>query len=380
MHFLGNRTHLQKLTADGVKLVKHRLLYYLSPCCCVVTGMVGENNAYPREHLRKPMNGDSASTSVSRADSAQQAEISIVVPLLNEEESLDPLVEKIQATMADYGHAYEIIFVDDGSTDGSMRVLEELHAGNPEIKVIQFRRNFGKSAAYSAAFPRAVGRFVITMDADLQDDPGEIPNLIAKLEEGYDLVSGWKKKRFDPLGKTIPSRFFNWVTGRVSGIPIHDFNCGLKAYRREVVGDVKIYGELHRYIPVLAHLEGYRVGEIPVQHHARQFGVTKYGWGRLLKGFLDLLTVMYLGRYMGRPLHFFGTVGLILGVLGTAVNGYVVSLWIRFGNIQNRHPLLSLGLLLSMLGVQFVCTGLLADMIVRSYRPNEKFNIRRILE
>ena len=310
----------------------------------------------------------------------ESVEISIVVPLLNEEESLRPLVQKIRDAMAGYGRPYEIIFVDDGSSDGSMRVLEDLHSAHPEIKIIQFRRNFGKAAAYSAAFRRAAGQFVITMDADLQDGPSEIPNLIAKLNEGYDLVSGWKKKRFDPFGKTIPSKFFNWVTGRVSGIPIHDFNCGLKAYRREVVQDVKIYGELHRYIPVLAHLEGYRVGEIPVRHHPRQFGVTKYGWARLLKGFLDLLTVMYLGRYMGRPLHFFGTVGLMLGLLGTIINGYIASLWFRFGNIQNRHPLLSLGILLSVLGVQFVCTGLLADMIARSSRPNEKFNIRRILE
>ncbi len=307
-------------------------------------------------------------------------EISIVIPLLNEAESLRPLMHQIREVMAAYGRSYQVIFIDDGSTDDSMQILEELHTAHPEVTVIQFRRNFAKAAAYTAGFQRATGRVIITMDADLQDDPAEIPNLVARLDEGYDLVSGWKKKRFDPLGKTIPSRFFNWVTGRVSGIPIHDFNCGLKAYRREVVTDVKIYGELHRYIPVLAHLEGYRVGEIPVQHRSRQFGVTKYGWGRLLKGFLDLLTVMYLGKYMGRPLHLFGTVGAILGLLGTGVNGYIGSLWLRTGTIQNRHPLLNLGILLTVLGVQFVCTGLLADMIARSFRPNEKCNIRRILE
>ena len=307
-------------------------------------------------------------------------EISVVIPLLNEAESLRPLMHQIQETMAAYGHSYEVIFIDDGSTDGSMRVLEELHTSHPEVTVIQFRRNFAKAAAYTAGFQRATGRVIITMDADLQDDPAEIPNLVAKLDEGYDLVSGWKVKRFDPLGKTLPSRFFNWVTGRVSGIPIHDFNCGLKAYRREVVTDVKIYGELHRYIPVLAHLEGYRIGEIPVQHRSRQFGITKYGWGRLLKGFLDLLTVMYLGKYMGRPLHLFGTVGAILGVLGMGANGYIASLWVQTGTIQNRHPLLNLGILLTVLGVQFVCTGLLADMIARSSRPNEKYNIRTILE
>ena len=307
-------------------------------------------------------------------------DLTLVIPLLNEEESLKPLVQKIRDVLADQHLAYEILFIDDGSTDGSMNVLEELHNTYSEVQAIQFRRNFGKAAAYTAGFQRARGTYVITMDADLQDDPAEIPNLIAKLEEGYDLVSGWKKKRFDPLGKTLPSKFFNWVTGRVSGIAIHDFNCGLKAYRNEVVKDVRVLGELHRYIPVLAHMEGYRVGEIPVQHHPRQFGVTKYGWGRLLKGFLDLLTVMYIGKYMGRPLHLFGTMGIIFGVLGMLVNTYITSLWFQTGTIQNRHPLLTLGVLMTVLGVQFICTGLLADMLTRGPQPNEKFNIRKILE
>ena len=228
-------------------------------------------------------------------------DLSLVIPLLNEEESLRPLMEQIRGVLASQDRTYEVIFIDDGSTDGSLAVLEDLHNTYPEVKVIQFRRNFGKAAAYTAGFQRARGTYIITMDADLQDDPAEIPNLLAKIEEGYDLVSGWKKKRFDPLGKTLPSKFFNWVTGRVSGIDIHDFNCGLKIYRSEVTKDIRVLGELHRYIPVLAHLEGYRIGEIPVQHHPRQYGVTKYGWGRLLKGFFDLLTVMYIGKYMGRP-------------------------------------------------------------------------------
>ena len=306
--------------------------------------------------------------------------LSVVVPLLNEEDSLRPLMNKVTEAMVQLGYDYEVIFVDDGSTDGSFEELEKLHAEHRQVRVIRFRRNFGKAAAYAAAFPKARGRYIITMDADLQDDPNEIPNLIEKLEEGFDLVSGWKRRRFDPLGKTIPSKFFNWVTGRLSGISIHDFNCGLKAYRREVVNDVQIYGELHRYIPVLAHLEGYRIGEIPVQHHPRQFGVTKYGWARMLKGFLDLLTVMYLGRYMGRPLHLFGTMGIIFGLLGTIVNAYITSIWFRVGNIQHRHPLLFLGILLTVLGVQFVCTGLLADMVARSASPHEKYNIRQTLD
>ena len=325
---------------------------------------------------------DKNTTSGTDSESAGigPVEISIVVPLLNEEESLRPLTEGIRGAMLEYGRTYEIIFVDDGSTDGSMPILEELHGSCPEVKVLQFRRNFGKAAGYSAGFARARGRIVITMDADLQDDPAEIPDLVAKLDSGYDLVSGWKKVRNDPLGKTIPSKFFNWVTGRVSGISIHDFNCGLKAYRREVTSDIRIYGERHRYIPVLAHLEGYRVGEIPVQHHARKFGVTKYGWGRLLKGFLDLLTVMFLGRFMSRPLHLFGTVGVLLGAMGMAANGYIASLWLRTRTIQNRYPLLFLGVLLTVLGVQFICTGLLADMIARDQQPHEKYNISRILD
>ncbi len=307
-------------------------------------------------------------------------DVSIVIPLLNEADSLRPLMEQIRKTLAETGLRFEVIFIDDGSTDGSITVLEELHGVRDEVTVIQFRRNFGKAAAYAAGFDVAAGRTIITMDADLQDDPAEIPRLIEQIDSGLDLVSGWKKKRFDPLSKTIPSRFFNWVTGRISGIPIHDFNCGLKAFRREVVGDIKIYGELHRYIPVLAHMEGYRIGEIVVQHRPRRFGVTKYGWTRLLKGFFDLLTVMYLGRYIGRPLHLFGTIGVILSALGVAINAFIAFLWFSTGTIQNRHPLLFLGILLSVLGVQFVCTGLLADMITRQTLLHEKYNIRRILE
>ena len=213
-------------------------------------------------------------------------DLSLVIPLLNEEESLRPLMEQIRGVLSTQNRTYEVIFIDDGSTDGSIAVLEDLHNTYPEVKVIQFRRNFGKAAAYTAGFQRARGTYIITMDADLQDDPAEIPNLLSKIEEGYDLVSGWKKKRFDPLGKTLPSKFFNWVTGFVSGIDIHDFNCGLKIYRSEVTKDIRVLGELHRYIPVLAHLEGYRIGEIPVQHHPRQYGVTKYGWGAFSKAFL----------------------------------------------------------------------------------------------
>ena len=250
----------------------------------------------------------------------------------------------------------------------------------PKSKSSNFGATLAKPRLIPPDFNAHAAHISITMDADLQDDPAEIPNLLSKIEEGYDLVSGWKKKRFDPLGKTLPSKFFNWVTGFVSGIDIHDFNCGLKIYRSEVTKDLCVLGELHRYIPVLAHMEGYRIGEIPVQHHPRQYGVTKYGWGRLLKGFLDLLTVMYIGKYMGRPLHLFGTVGLIFGTIGMLINAYIASLWLQTGTIQYRYPLLMLGVFLTVLGVQFVCTGLLADMLTRGPQPNEKFNIRKILE
>jgi len=314
------------------------------------------------------------------SEQSRNVEVSLVIPLFNEEESLQPLMDRIREAMQACGKSYEVIFVDDGSTDGSMAVLQALHRAHAEVRVIEFRRNFGKAAGYSAGFKAVRGDIVITMDADLQDDPFEIPNLIAKLDEGFDLVSGWKKKRLDPLGKTLPSKFFNRVTRWVSGIRIHDFNCGLKAYRSEVVRDITVYGELHRYIPVLAHMEGYRVGEIPVQHHERQYGTSKYGWSRMIKGFLDLLTVMFTGRYMRRPLHLFGSVGILFGLAGTAVNGYIATIWFQTGSIQSRHPLLNLGVLLTVLGVQFVCTGLLADMVARANLSEEKYNIRRTLD
>ena len=248
--------------------------------------------------------------------------VSIVVPLLNEDESLGELYAQILAAMAPLAKPYEIIFVDDGSTDKSFSVLQELHARDPRVKVVRFRRNFGKSSALSVGFHEAQGEFVVTMDADLQDDPAEIPGLIDMLNQGYDLVSGWKKRRHDPLSKTIPSKLANSVTAMMTGIPIHDMNCGLKAYRREVVKGVNVYGELHRYIPALAHWAGFRVGEKVVNHRSRQYGHTKFGIGRFSRGFLDLLTVLFTTRYIRRPLHLFGVWGIIsflIGVVNTAV-------------------------------------------------------------
>lgn len=232
-------------------------------------------------------------------------DISVIIPLLNEEESLTELTDRINAAITGMSRSFEIIYIDDGSSDRSFEVIKQLRSKHGFIKAIQFRKNYGKSAALAEGFKIASGRYVITMDADLQDDPAEIPNLIAKIEEGYDLVSGWKKRRFDPISKTIPSRFFNFVTRVMTGIKLHDFNCGLKAYRREVVRDVSVYGELHRYIPALSKWEGYqRITEIAVQHHPRKYGYSKFGISRFVKGFLDLVTVVFLTRYTKRPLHF----------------------------------------------------------------------------
>ena len=232
-------------------------------------------------------------------------ELTIIIPVYNEEQSLRELYESLKSALNRMGR-HEILFVDDGSTDGSMRVIHSFRSKDRRVKAIRFRRNYGKSAALSVGFQHARGDIIVTMDGDLQDDPFEIPNLVNEIKKGYDLVSGWKKKRFDPITKTIPSRFFNFVTSLMTGIRLHDFNCGLKAYRREVVKEMKIYGELHRYIPVLAHYQGFKVGEIPVQHHPRKYGKTKFGVGRFWKGFLDFLSSLFTTRYMRRPLHLFG--------------------------------------------------------------------------
>jgi glycosyltransferase involved in cell wall biosynthesis len=288
--------------------------------------------------------------------------VSVVIPLYNEDQSLRELYEQIRTVVNRMG-PYELIFVDDGSTDNSFRVLQELRQKDHRVKIIRFRRNYGKSAALSVGFQHANGELVVTMDADLQDDPNEIPNLVNELRKGYDLVSGWKKKRFDPITKTLPSRFFNFVTSVMTGIPIHDFNCGLKVYRKEVVKELKVYGELHRYIPVLAHWKGYRVGEVVVRHHPRKYGKTKFGVGRFWKGFLDLLTVLFTTRYFRRPLHLFGFWGLFFFVFGFAIDLYLTILKLFYNEALGNRPLFFLGILLIIVGVQFISLGLLGEMI-----------------
>ncbi len=291
--------------------------------------------------------------------------LSIVVPLFNEEESLEPLCEKIDVVLQELGRPAEVIFIDDGSTDDSYAVIEGLAPRFGWLRAVRFRRNNHKAAALATGFREARGELIVTMDADLQDDPAEIPNLIAALSTDNDLVSGWKKKRHDPISKRAPSKVFNLVTSAVSGIRLHDFNCGLKIYRREVAEDSLpyLYGELYRFLPAIAHWAGYRVTEIPVTHHARQFGVSKFGARRLLNGFLDLLSVTFIVRFMTTPMHVFGSLGLLSTLAGSAIGAYITYLWAQAGNIQNRHPLLMLAVLLIIVGIQFFSTGLLGDML-----------------
>ncbi len=302
--------------------------------------------------------------------------VSVVIPLLNEEESLRELHEQLKNVMSRIGGNYELIFVDDGSTDNSFKVLRELRQRNNRVKAIRFRRNYGKSAALAVGFQKAQGDFVITMDADLQDDPAEIPNIIRELKGGLDVVSGWKKKRKDPLGKTIPSKFFNFVTAKVTGINIHDFNCGLKGYKNDVVKSVHVYGELHRYIPALAHWLGFKVGETVVNHRPRKFGKTKFGMTRYSRGFLDLLTVVFTTRYVTRPLHLFGGWGIV-----STLTGLFISLWLVYEKYFNdqplsNRPLFIVALIMIIVGVQFVSMGLLGELITRNQQMEREYSVR----
>ena len=294
--------------------------------------------------------------------------MSIVVPAYEEAQSLPELADAVRAACEDADLSFRLWIIDDGSRDETWEVVQGLCEDNPHIAGLRFRRNYGKSAALAVGFDRAQGRYVATMDADLQDDPTEIPALLEMLREGdYDLVSGWKKNRKDPISKTIPSRFFNWVTRLFSGLPLHDFNCGLKVYRRQVVKSIDVYGELHRYIPLLAKWEGYdRVAEKEVRHHPRKYGTTKFGVERFLQGFLDLITVVFLTRYAVRPMHFFGSIGTLAFASGFGINLWLSVSKLAFGNpIGGDRPLLLLGLLLILFGSQMFTTGLLGEMIIQ---------------
>ncbi|MDG5768059.1 glycosyltransferase family 2 protein [Balneolales bacterium ANBcel1] len=301
-----------------------------------------------------------------------RAEVSVVVPLLNEVDSLGELVGRIGDALSPKW-TYEIILVDDGSDDGSWEKIAELTGQSDRVRGIRFRRNYGKSAALQQGFLLASGKYVATMDADLQDDPAEIPEMIRMIEEqNLDLVSGWKKKRYDPISKTIPSCFFNYVTSLTTGIKLHDFNCGLKVYRAEVVGHLTLYGELHRYIPYLAKQEGFeRIGEKVVQHHPRKFGESKFGLSRFIKGFLDLVTLLFLGHYMKRPMHFFGGVGTLFLIIGGAITLYLTVMRLFFEVYLSGRPLFLFGILFLLLGVQFFSVGFLGEILNQNRAGNK---------
>lgn len=304
--------------------------------------------------------------------------ISIIIPVYNESESIPELYEAIGRELVELGVHGEIIFVDDGSVDGTSEILRELQRKDPRITIIRFRRNFGKAAALSAGFQMAKGEVIVTLDADLQDQPTEMPRLLEKLESGYDLVSGWKKVRHDPVGKRWPSRIFNFVTALLTGVPLHDMNCGFKAYRREVVEEIRLYGEMHRYIPVLASYRGFRVGEVVVEHRQRPYGQSKYGVTRLFGGVFDLLTVIMLTRYNRKPLHAFGVFGGLMLASGFLIELYLSVGWV-FGRWIGDRPILLLGILLLIVGMQFIFFGLMAEMIAYSARRDEDYSIREIL-
>lgn len=331
------------------------------------------------------------STTEAPARVASLLKLSVVVPLFNEAESLPQLYDELVAAIAELEHygSHELIFIDDGSTDGSDRVLGDLYSRDPNITVVQFRRNFGKSAGLAAGFRIAGGDHIVTMDADLQDVPGEMRRLLEPLiRDEADLVSGWKTPRLDPWSKTIPSALFNRVVRRTSGLELHDFNCGFKAYRSEVPRELNLYGEMHRYIPVLAHFRGFRVTEVPVAHRPREHGQSKFGVERYFRGFFDLLTVLFLGHYTRRPLHLFGWLGLLTFGAGFAIDLYLAILKLFFGQPIGDRPLLQLGVLLMIIGAVFVVFGLLGEMISYQNRlsmrnddgPPVDYSVKRVLK
>ena len=294
--------------------------------------------------------------------------VSVVVPVRNEQLTVALLYDEIHAALEPLGRSWEVVFVDDGSTDASMGALTKLHADNGEtVRVVRLRRNFGKAAALAAGFEQARGDVLVTIDADLQDDPSEIPRLLAKLDEGFDLVSGWKTRRRDPLSRRVATKLFNWAAGRLSGLRLHDMNCGLKAYRAEVVRSLRLYGELHRFIPVLAHHRGFRIGELPVNHRPRPHGRSRYGFERYLRAFLDLLTVTFIGRYRHRPLHLFGGLGMLAGFAGFVLLAYLTVLKVT-GSAIGHRPLLTLGVLLVVVGIQLVSLGLIGEMLASHHQ------------
>lgn len=350
-----------------------------------VTGNRPKKKPHRREEIESP---DKVNTSkVDRVNRnkvkpkySNKPLITVVIPTYNEEGSLIELSNSLERVLSrETKNNYEVLFIDDGSTDSTFSVMREINKKNPKFKAIRFRRNYGKSAALSVGFKEAKGAVIITMDADLQDDPMEIPNLMSKIRDGYDVVSGWKKKRNDPINKTLPSKFFNYVTAKASGLKLHDFNCGLKAYRSEAAKSLDIYGEMHRYLPVLANWNGFRITEIPVKHHPRKHGKTKFGASRYLKGFLDLITLLFTTRYLKRPLHFFGTLGMLMGLVGFSIDAWLTIEWLMGDTFLSNRPIALLGIALIIVGVQLVSLGLLGEMIVKNFKRDEEYQIRENL-
>jgi glycosyltransferase involved in cell wall biosynthesis len=305
--------------------------------------------------------------------------VSVLVPALNEAESIPVLHGEIVAVLTALGRTWEVLYVDDGSRDGTDEAIAALAAADTRVRGVSLRRNFGKSAALATGFELARGEWVVTMDADLQDDPAELPRLIEQLERGYDLVSGWKQDRKDPLTKTVPSRLFNAVTSWAAGIRLHDFNCGFKIYRREVTQAIEVYGEFHRFLPALAHWAGFRVGEVAVRHRARRFGRSKFGAARFVNGFLDLMSAAFISTSALKPLHVFGRIGLGFLLLGAAIGMWFVVQWVNGAPMRVR-PLMLFGMGLAVIGIQLILMGLLGEMIAhhgarRSYPARRRYNL-----
>ncbi|MBN3878056.1 MULTISPECIES: glycosyltransferase family 2 protein [unclassified Nostoc] len=315
------------------------------------------------------------------AISAIVPDVSVVVPIHDEVESLPLLLEAIASTLSSSQVNYEIICVDDGSTDGSGAFLKEQAQIRTDLKAVILRRNYGQTAAMAAGFYYAVGKAIVTLDADLQNDPADIPMLLAKLDEGYDLVSGWRQKRQDgAVNRLLPSKIANWLIRRTTSVNIHDYGCSLKAYRAELLADMNLYGELHRFLPALAYIEGARITEIPVRHHARRFGRSKYGIWRTFRVLMDLLTILFMKKFLTRPMHVFGLLGLISMFSGTAIGIYLTFVKLALGEMIGNRPLLILAVLLLLTGVQLFCFGLLAELLMRTYHESQGRPIYRVRE
>ncbi len=310
---------------------------------------------------------------------AGKIELSLVIPVYNEAENIKPLVENIEMALEKIERNCEVIFVDDGSTDESGTILAEICPAKKNFTLIQFRKNFGQTAAISAGFDNASGDIIITLDSDLQNDPSDIPSLLDKMDEGYDVVSGWRKNRKDNvLTRNIPSAIANWIIGVATGVKLHDYGCTLKAYKKEIISDVSLYGDLHRFIPALAQFEGAKISEIPVNHHARKYGKSKYDLSRTWRVLFDLLTVSFLRRYKTRPLHIFGRVGLVTFLIGFLISAYLTLQKFILGIELAKRPLLILGVLLILAGIQLLSLGIVAEMQTRTYFESQKLPIYRI--